>query len=237
VNPLLKVKNIEAAYGDVPALFDVSMEVFEGEIASIIGSNGAGKSTLLKVLTGLLKHRKGKIEFNGTSIDKLKTEDIVKLGISLVPEGRRLFPRLSITQNLVLGAFNNNNKVQVNEEIEKVYDIFPRLKERHNQLAGTLSGGEQQMAAIARGLMAKPKILLIDEMSLGLAPIIVEELFELLKNIKKLGLTILLVEQDVAEALSVADRAYVMQTGRIMLEGKASEIINSDVVKKAYLGM
>lgn len=234
---ILKLEHIEAAYGDVPALFDVSLEVAEGKITSIIGSNGAGKSTLLRVISGLMKSRKGIIEYDGHMIEKLKTEEIVKLGISLVPEGRKLFPRLSVTQNLMLGAFTLQDKNTIQEEIEKAYKIFPRLYERKNQMAGTLSGGEQQMVAIARGLMAKPKILMIDEMSLGLAPIIVEELFELLENVRKIGLTILLVEQNVSEALALADYAYVMQTGRIILEGKSDEIMGSDIVKKAYLGM
>lgn len=237
MEPILKVKNIEASYNDVPALFDVSLEAFEGQITSIIGSNGAGKSTLLKVLSGLMKHRSGTIEYNGNVIGNRKTEEIVKLGISMVPEGRRLFPRLTVTQNLILGAFTIKDQAAVQEEIEKVYKIFPRLNERRNQLAGTLSGGEQQMAAIARGLMARPKILMIDEMSLGLAPIIVSELFEMLQDVRDLGLTILLVEQNVAEALAIADRAYVLQTGRILLGGTAKELMESDIVKKAYLGM
>ena len=172
-----------------------------------------------------------------TRIDHLKPEEIVKLGISLVPEGRKMFPRLTVTQNMILGAFTINDKSKVEERIEYVYNIFPKLKERHKQLAGTLSGGEQQMAALARGLMANPKILMIDEMSLGLAPIIVTELFELLLNISKHGLTVFLVEQNVAEALSVAKRAYVIQTGKIVLEGEAKEIMKSNLVKKAYLGM
>jgi branched-chain amino acid transport system ATP-binding protein len=237
VNSLIKVNKIEVTYGDVIALFDVSMDIYEGEITAVIGSNGAGKSTLLKTLTGLLKPRRGTIELNGTRIDHLKPEEIVKLGISLVPEGRKLFPRLTVTQNMILGAFTINDKSKVEEGIEYVYNIFPRLKERHNQLAGTLSGGEQQMAAIARGLMANPKVLMIDEMSLGLAPIIVTELFELILNISNHGLTVLLVEQNVAEALSIANRAYVMQTGKIVLEGETKEIMKSDIVKKAYLGM
>lgn len=233
----LKLTNIAVSYGDVPALFDVSMEVKSGSVTSVIGSNGAGKSTLLRSIVGLNRIHRGSIFFQDEQIDHLKTEDIVKKGISLVPEGRHLFPRLTVTQNLMIGAYFNKDKQKVLAEIDNVFQIFPRLKERYNQLAGTLSGGEQQMAAIARGLMAKPKILMIDEMSLGLAPIIVEELFELMKKIRELGLSILLVEQDVSGSLSIADYAYVMQTGRIVLEGSAFEVKNSDMVKTAYLGM
>ncbi|NLN70349.1 MAG: ABC transporter ATP-binding protein [Chloroflexi bacterium] len=234
---LLKLTNIAVAYGDVPALFDVSMEVKSGSITSVIGSNGAGKSTLLRSIVGLNRIHHGSIFFQSTQIDRQKTEDIVKSGISLVPEGRHLFPRLTVTQNLIIGSYYNKNKQSVLDEIEFVFQIFPRLKERHRQLAGTLSGGEQQMASIARGLMAKPQLLIIDEMSLGLAPIIVEELFDLMIKIRSMGLTILLVEQDVTSALSIADYAYVMQTGRIVLEGASSEVLNANIVKTAYLGL
>jgi branched-chain amino acid transport system ATP-binding protein len=233
----LKLSNIAVAYGDVPALFDISIDVISGSLTSVIGSNGAGKSTLLRSIVGLNRISHGEIIFQDERIDHLKTEEIVKKGISLIPEGRHLFPRLSVIQNLKIGAYFNNDKQKVLEDIEEVFQIFPRLKERCNQLAGTLSGGEQQMAAIARGLMAKPKILMIDEMSLGLAPIIVEELFELMEKIRTMGLTILLVEQNVSNSLLIADYAYVMQTGRIILEGSASDIINNELIKTAYLGI
>lgn len=234
---ILSVNNIEAAYGDATALFDVSIKALEGQITSVIGSNGAGKSTLLRSIMGLMNIQQGSIFYFEKQIQSLKTEEIVRLGISLVPEGRKLFPRLTVTQNLFMGGYINSESKQTKEKMEEMFQIFPRLRERHKQLAGTLSGGEQQMVAIARGLMSSPKILLVDEMSLGLAPIIVEELFDLLKKIRQSGITILLVEQDVSTALSIADRAYVMQTGTIVLEGSAKDIKNSEVVQKAYLGI
>lgn len=236
MEPIINIKQIEVGYGDMTSLFDVSMQIEEGQITTVIGSNGSGKSTLLKSIVGILHPSKGSIEFYGKRIENMKTENIVRMGISLIPEGRRLFPRLTVKQNLILGAFTRD-KNTIPIEMEKVFSLFPRLKDRQNQIAGTLSGGEQQMVAIARGLMSQPKVLMIDEMSLGLAPIIVTELFEMLYNIKKTGLTVLLVEQDVNCALSIADKAYVMQNGRVVLNGEAKVIKNSELVKRAYLGI
>lgn len=233
---MLTVKNLSVAYNDVPAIFGVDLQVNEGEIVSVVGSNGAGKSTLLKALAGILPS-KGEITFNGERIGQLPPHKIVEKGISLIPEGRMLFGKLSIYQNLVLGSYQENDKELRDQRIEEVYSIFPRLKERRNQLAGTLSGGEQQMVAIARGLMSNPKLLMFDEPSLGLAPIIVKEMFRLIQKIKEQHITILLVEQRLDEALKLSDRAYVLQTGRFIMEGKGSELIDSPAVRQAYLGL
>lgn len=233
---MLTVKNLSVSYSDVPAIFGVDLQVNEGEIVSVVGSNGAGKSTLLKALAGILPG-KGEITFNGERISQLPPHKIVEKGISLIPEGRMLFGKLSIYQNLVLGSYQENNKEVRDQRIEEVYNIFPRLKERRNQLAGTLSGGEQQMVAIARGLMSNPKLLMFDEPSLGLAPIIVKEMFRLIRKIKEQHITILLVEQRLDEALKLSDRAYVLQTGRFIMEGKGSELIDSPAVRQAYLGL
>ena len=233
---MLTVKNLSVAYNDVPAIFGVDLQVNEGEIVSVVGSNGAGKSTLLKALAGILPS-KGEISFNGERIDHLPAHKVVEKGISLIPEGRMLFGKLSIYQNLVLGSYQENDKAVREERIEDVYRIFPRLKERRNQLAGTLSGGEQQMVAIARGLMSNPKLLMLDEPSLGLAPIIVREMFRLIQKIKEQHITILLVEQRLDEALKLSDRAYVLQTGKFIMEGKGSELIDSPAVRQAYLGL
>lgn len=233
---MLTVKNLSVAYNDVPAIFGVDLQVNEGEVVSVVGSNGAGKSTLLKALAGILPS-KGEITFNGERISQLPPHKIVEKGISLIPEGRMLFGKLSIYQNLVLGSYQENNKEVRDQRIDEVYNIFPRLKERRNQLAGTLSGGEQQMVAIARGLMSNPKLLMFDEPSLGLAPIIVKEMFRLIQKIKEQHITILLVEQRLDEALKLSDRAYVLQTGRFIMEGKGSELIDSPAVRQAYLGL
>lgn len=233
---MLTVKNLSVAYHDVPAIFGVDLQVNEGEIVSVVGSNGAGKSTLLKALAGILP-RKGEITFNGEKIDQLPPHKIVEKGISLIPEGRMLFGKLSIYQNLVLGSYQETDKEVRDQRIDAVYNIFPRLKERRDQLAGTLSGGEQQMVAIARGLMSNPKLLMFDEPSLGLAPIIVKEMFQLIQEIKEQHITILLVEQRLDEALKLSDRAYVLQTGRFIMEGKGSELIDSPAVRQAYLGL
>lgn len=233
---MLTVKNLSVAYNDVPAIFGVDLQVNEGEIVSVVGSNGAGKSTLLKALAGILPS-KGEITFNGERISQLPPHKIVEKGISLIPEGRMLFGKLSIYQNLVLGSYQENNKEARDQRIDEVYNIFPRLKERRNQLAGTLSGGEQQMVAIARGLMSNPRLLMFDEPSLGLAPIIVKEMFRLIRKIKEQHITILLVEQRLDEALKLSDRAYVLQTGRFIMEGKGSELIDSPAVRQAYLGL
>lgn len=233
---MLTVKNLSVAYHDVPAIFGVDLQVNDGEIVSVVGSNGAGKSTLLKALAGILP-RKGEITFDGERIDQLPPHKIVEKGISLIPEGRMLFGKLSIYQNLVLGSYQETDKEVRDQRIDEVYNIFPKLKERRNQLAGTLSGGEQQMVSIARGLMSNPKLLMLDEPSLGLAPIIVKEMFRLIQEIKDRHITILLVEQRLDEALKMSDRAYVLQTGRFIMEGKGSELIDSPAVRQAYLGL
>lgn len=233
---LLEVKNITVHYGKSIALDDVSLEVAEGSVVSIIGANGAGKSTLLKALSGLVPLTSGEIWFQGKRIDGLDTPNIVKLGIVHIPEGRWLFPHLSVLINLKLGASLRKDRMAIKQDIEKAFERFPRLGERQNQKAGTLSGGEQQMVAIARGLMANPKLLLMDEPSLGLAPIIVELLGEVIKDINQTGVSVLLVEQNVPLALGTATRGYALQTGKIVLKGDVNKIKSSDIVKRAYLG-
>jgi branched-chain amino acid transport system ATP-binding protein len=233
---LLEVKNITVHYGKSIALDDVSLEVAEGSVVSIIGANGAGKSTLLKALSGLVPLTSGEIWFQGKRIDGLDIPNIVKLGIVHIPEGRWLFPHLSVLSNLKLGASLRNDRMAIKQDIEKAFERFPRLRERHSQKAGTLSGGEQQMLAIARGLMAKPKLLLMDEPSLGLAPIMVELLGEVIRDINQTGVSVLLVEQNVPLALGAATRGYALQTGRIVLKGDVNKIKSSDIVKRAYLG-
>lgn len=233
---MLKVENINVYYGAIHALKDVSMEVNAGEIVTLIGANGAGKSTLLKTLSGLLRPRTGNIEYEGKSIVKRKVQAIVKEGISHVPEGRRVFPTMSVTENLELGAFLRKDKKAIQKDMEHVFELFPRLYERRKQSAGTLSGGEQQMLAIGRGLMAKPKLLLLDEPSMGLAPLLVKQIFQIIEMINKEGTTILLVEQNANMALSIADRAYVIETGKVVLSGDAKELQESELVREAYLG-
>lgn len=234
---MLKVKNLSAGYDNVPVIFDVSFEISEGEMVSIIGSNGAGKTTILRAISGLIKPFSGEIEFLGKRIDMLPPHEIVKLGIAHVPEGRHVFGKMTVRDNLLIGAYALKNDDEVKKTLEEVYEIFPRLKERENQKAETLSGGEQQMLAIARGLMSKPKLLMVDEMSLGLMPIFVDKVLEILKEISRRGMTILLVEQKVQEALEMADRGYVLQTGRIVAQGSGKELLESELVKKAYMGM
>ena len=233
---MLKLKSINAGYGNVPVLFDFSCEVNKGEIVSIVGSNGAGKTTLMKVISGLIRPASGEIEFLGEPIAKLPAHKIVELGIAHVPEGRQVFGKLSVKENLMLGAFTVKSDSTKNKRIEEMFDLFPILKERQNQQAETLSGGEQQMMAIARGLMSSPKLLLVDEMSLGLAPVLVERVLETIKLIAK-EVTILLVEQKVQEALEIADRGYVIQNGRLVITGSGAELLESEMVKKAYMGM
>lgn len=233
---LLEVKNITVHYGKSIALDDVSLEVAEGSVVSIIGANGVGKSTILKALSGLVPLTSGEIWFQNSRIDKIKTTEIVKLGIVHIPEGRRLFPYLSVLNNLKLGASLRKDRAGINKDIEKAFERFPRLKERRHQHAGTLSGGEQQMLAIARGLMAKPKLLLMDEPSLGLAPLMVDRLGEVIQDINQGGVSVLLVEQNVPLALGVANRGYAIQTGRVVMEGDINEFRSSETVKKAYLG-
>jgi branched-chain amino acid transport system ATP-binding protein len=233
---LLELKNITVHYGKSIALDDVSLEVAEGSIVSIIGANGAGKSTILKALSGLVPLTSGEIWFSGQRIDGLSTTDIVKLGIVQIPEGRWLFPYLSVLVNLQLGASLRKDRDGIHQDLEEVYKLFPRLQERRNQKAGTLSGGEQQMLAIGRGLMARPRLLLMDEPSLGLAPIVIEELGEVIKNINQAGVSVLLVEQNVPLALGIATMGYALQTGRVVLGGAIDKLRSSETVKRAYLG-
>jgi branched-chain amino acid transport system ATP-binding protein len=233
---LLSVKGMWVHYGKALALDDVSLEVAEGSVVTIIGANGAGKSTILKALSGLVPLTSGEVWFLGRRIDGMPIHEIVKCGLVHIPEGRKLFPQLSVLTNLKLGAFLRKDRAGIHKDMDEVFEHFPRLWERRNQKAGTLSGGEQQMLAIARGLMAKPKLLLMDEPSLGLAPIMVNELVPLIKNINQSGVGVLLVEQNVPLALGVATRGYALQVGRIVLEGDINKFRASEVVKKAYLG-
>ena len=232
---LLKVENINVYYGAIHAIKDVSFHVDAGEVVTLIGANGAGKSTTLQTISGLLRSRSGGIEFNGESIGRLPPHRIVERGLAQVPEGRRIFLQMSVQENLEMGAFTRRGGVS-EAELERVFEQFPRLKERRRQIAGTLSGGEQQMLAIGRALMSRPQLLMLDEPSMGLAPILVEQIFEIIGKLHRSGTTILLVEQNAQMALSVADRAYVMETGRIGLSGTGRELAESDLVKKAYLG-
>ncbi len=234
---MLRVKNLKAGYDGVPVIFDVSFEVREGELVSIVGSNGAGKTTILRAISGLIKPLAGEIEFMGERIDRIPAHEIVERGIAHVPEGRHVFGKMSIRDNLLMGAYTIKSEAEIRKTYEEVCDIFPRLRERESQKAETLSGGEQQMLAIARGLMSRPKILMVDEMSLGLMPILVDKVLDILREIRNRGTTVLLVEQKVQEALEMADRGYVLQTGRIITSGTNKELLESDLVKKAYLGM
>lgn len=233
---MLAVKDIDVYYGNIQALKGVTVTVEEGEIVTLIGANGAGKSTLLKTLSGLLKPKSGSIEFLGNSIAGKPAQGIVKSGISHVPEGRRVFANLTVEENLELGAFLRKDKKGIEADMKKVYDTFPRLRERRKQMSGTLSGGEQQMLAMGRAIMAKPKLLLLDEPSMGLAPLMVKTIFEVVKDINEQGTTILLVEQNANMALSVASRGYVIETGKVVLSGSADELQSSEEVRKAYLG-
>ena len=233
---MLKVENLNVYYGSIHALKGVSLNVDQGEIVTLIGANGAGKSTLLKTLSGLLKPKEGTIEYMNLSIVGKPAQSIVKAGISHVPEGRRVFAEMSVEENIELGAFLRKDKAGIQQDFQKVYDTFPRLLERRKQSAGTLSGGEQQMLAMGRAIMAKPKLLLLDEPSMGLAPLMVKTIFQVVKDINKEGTTILLVEQNANMALSIADRAYVLETGRVILSGTAEELQASEEIKNAYLG-
>lgn len=233
---LLEIENLEVNYGMIKALKGVSFEVNKGEIIALIGANGAGKTTTLHAISGILPSTSGEIIYNGQNITKTPAHKIVKLGISQVPEGRRVFSQLSVFENLLMGAYTRRDKSEINEDLEKIYERFPRLEERKNQIAGTLSGGEQQMLAMGRALMSKPEIILLDEPSMGLSPIFVSEIFDIIKALNEGGTTVLLVEQNAKKALSIADRAYVLETGNVVLSGKAENIMNDDTVKKAYLG-
>ncbi len=233
---MLTVDNINVYYGAIHALKGVSLEVKQGQIVTLIGANGAGKSTILRTLSGLLKPKTGKIEFEGKSIAGIPAQNIVKQGISQVPEGRRVFANMSVMENLELGAYIRSDKAGINEDLEKVFVKFPRLAERRSQLAGTLSGGEQQMLAMGRALMSRPRLLLLDEPSMGLAPLLVKEIFSIIQEINESGTTVLLVEQNAHMALSIAHQAYVLETGRITLSGPAHELAASEEIRKAYLG-
>ena len=233
--PLLKVNDIHVYYGAIHAIKGISLEVNEGEIVTLIGANGAGKSTTLNTIAGLLKPRQGSIAFAGMPVDGIAANKMVYKGLSLCPEGRRIFQQMTVKENLEMGAFSRPNE-EVEQSIERVYGFFPRLLEREKQIAGTLSGGEQQMLAMGRALMSKPRLMMLDEPSMGLAPILVEQIFEIIRDMNKAGTTILLVEQNAQMALSVANRAYVMETGRITMEGDANDLMNDDNVRKAYLG-
>lgn len=233
---MLQVENITVYYGNIQAIKGVTLDIQEGEIVTLIGANGAGKSTLLKTVSGLLKPKEGQILYEGKSIGGKAAQAIVKQGISHVPEGRRIFANMTVEENLQLGAYLRRDRAGIKKDMEQVYELFPRLLERLKQQAGTLSGGEQQMLAMGRALMAKPKLLLLDEPSMGLAPLLVKTIFRIIEEIKATGTTILLVEQNAHLALSIADRAYVMETGRIVLSGTANELTESEQVKMAYLG-
>lgn len=233
--PILKVDNIEVYYGMIKALKGVSFEVNKGEIVALIGANGAGKTTILHTITGLLKPKTGSIYFNDTDITKVPAHKIVSMGMAHVPEGRRIFSQLSVYDNIKLGAFTRKDKNEIEETLKYVYERFPRLQERKNQIAGTLSGGEQQMLAMGRALMSKPEFVLMDEPSMGLSPLLVSEIFDIIKAINENGTTVLLVEQNAKKALSIANRAYVLETGNIVLSGDAKDLMNDESVKKAYL--
>jgi branched-chain amino acid transport system ATP-binding protein len=233
----LEVKNIDVFYGDVQVIFDISLEIVEGEVVSIIGGNGAGKSTLLKSISGLMHPAKGEILFEDAAIHNAPPEKIVERGIIQVPEGRRLFTLMSVKDNLIVGAYNSRADQHLNTTIEEVYTLLPRLRERESQLAMTLSGGEQQMVAIGRGLMARPKLLMLDEPSLGLAPILIKDIFQTVRKIAAQGTTVLLVEQDVRNSLNLSDRGYVIEHGRIAMEGPAKDLLDDPHIKTAYLGL
>ena len=233
---MLELRDVHTYYGRIRALRGVSLEVKAGEVVALIGSNGAGKTTTLKTIVGILKPQRGEIQFEGKRIDGVATDRIVRMGIAQAPEGRRIFPRMTVLENLELGAFARDDALGVRADMERVFRLFPRVKERLHQKGGTLSGGEQQMLAIARALMARPQLLLLDEPSMGLSPILVEAIFETIRSIRSQGTTILLVEQNARMALRVANRGYVIQTGRIVLHDTADALLKSDLVRKSYLG-
>ncbi|NLY48451.1 MAG: ABC transporter ATP-binding protein [Clostridiales bacterium] len=233
---MLEVKDLQVFYGVIQAIKNISFKVNEGEIIALIGANGAGKTTILQTISGLITPKQGEILYNGTDLKKIPAYKIVAMGVAHVPEGRRVFSQLTVYENLLMGAYTRNDKKDIEETLRQVYKRFPRLEERKNQMAGTLSGGEQQMLAMGRALMSKPKIILMDEPSMGLSPILVEEVFDIIQSINKSGTTVLLVEQNAKKALSIAHRAYVIETGKIVLEGDAKELMNNESVKKAYLG-
>lgn len=233
---MLKLNNLSVHYGAIHALKGINLEIAEGEIVSLIGANGSGKTTTLRTISGLERKSGGEILFRGNDLSKASASQIVKSGISHVPEGRRVFPRMSVFENLELGAITRKDKAEVEKDYQRSFELFPRLLERRNQMAGTLSGGEQQMLAIARGLLSRPKLLLLDEPSMGLAPLIVEEIFQIIRDINQTGTTILLVEQNANLALKYSNRGYILKNGYIDLEGNSEELFNNEDVKKAYLG-
>lgn len=233
---MLEVNDLKVYYGMIQAIKGVSFHVNEGEVIALIGANGAGKTTILHTVSGLLAPKEGSVIFEGTDITKIPGHKIVSMGMAHVPEGRRVFAQLSVLQNLKMGAYTRRDKEEINETLKTVFERFPRLEERQNQIAGTLSGGEQQMLAMGRALMSHPKIILMDEPSMGLSPIFVNEIFDIIQEVSKSGTTVLLVEQNAKKALSIADRAYVLETGNIVLEGNANDLLNDDSIKKAYLG-
>ena len=233
---MLSIKDLNVAYGMIRALDDVNLEVEEGQLTTLIGSNGAGKSTLLKTISGLLKPLSGEITFMGTSIGGWEPEKVIKLGISHCPEGRKLFPNQTVMENLRIGAYVRNDKKGIDDDIEKYLDMFPRLRERSNQKAGLLSGGERQMVALVRAMMSRPKLVMLDEPSMGLAPLLVQDVFNLIKEIKKSGVTILLIEQNARQALQVADYAYILESGHIVAQDKASVMLDSPELVERYLG-
>ena len=233
---MLEVKNLHVHYGVIEAIKGIDFEVNKGEVIALIGANGAGKTTILHTVSGLITPSEGNITFEGHDLTKIPGHKIVSMGMAHVPEGRRIFQELTVLQNLKMGAYTRKDKKEIEATLENVYKRFPRLAERKNQIAGTLSGGEQQMLAMGRALMSHPSILLMDEPSMGLSPIFVNEIFDIIKEVSKGGTTVLLVEQNAKKALSIADRAYVLETGKIVLEGKASDLLNNEAIKKAYLG-
>ena len=234
---MIELKNVEAGYGELQIIFDVSMHIGNKEIVALVGANGAGKSTLIKSICGLLPVMKGTITFEGNSIQNTKAHTIISRGIALVPEGRRLFSYMTVLENLELGAYVESDRSKVARNLEWVYSLFPKLSERRSQLAGTFSGGEQQMLTIGRALMSRPKFLILDEPSLGLAPVIVDDVFKIIEILHNEGVTILLVEQNVRKSLAIADRAYVLEHGRVAMEGSGLEMLDNEDIKKAYLGM
>jgi branched-chain amino acid transport system ATP-binding protein len=233
---MLEVKDIQVYYGMIQAIKGVSFHVDEGEVVALIGANGAGKTTILHTVSGLLTPKSGSVLFEGQDITKIPGHRIVSMGMAHVPEGRRVFAQLTVLQNLKMGAYTRKDKEEIQQTLQNVFERFPRLEERQNQLAGTLSGGEQQMLAMGRALMSRPKIILMDEPSMGLSPIFVNEIFDIIQEVSKSGTTVLLVEQNAKKALAIADRAYVLETGNIVLEGKAKDLLQDDSIKKAYLG-
>ncbi|MDF2950893.1 MAG: Phosphonate-transporting ATPase [Anaerocolumna sp.] len=233
---MLTIKDLNVYYGVIQAIKGISFEVNEGEVIALIGANGAGKTTILHTITGLISPKSGSIDFEGNDLIKIPAHKIVSLGMAHVPEGRRIFAELTVLENLKMGAYTRSDKKEIDNTLEMIYKRFPRLKERKNQIAGTLSGGEQQMLAMGRALMSHPRIILMDEPSMGLSPLFVSEIFDIIREISESGTTVLLVEQNAKKALSIADRAYVLETGNIVLSGDAKELMNDDSVKKAYLG-